>query len=164
MTSQAAHLHTLWGNKHTKGSHYIMMHVTSTTHRVKLSYHNIWRNLKEWKTATRTCSWMQADAITNLISQIMDHLTMGVEYGGLYCQLHCWSCWYTHDSCITILFPFSTKVHWRQSARLTASMNYYYPVDISTTVFSYSRVWYCTGVIAQAMGLHSILATTMHFN
>ena len=24
---------------------------------------------------------MQADAITNLISQIMDHLTMGVEYG-----------------------------------------------------------------------------------
>ena len=103
MTSQAAHLHTLWGNKHTKGSCYIMVHVTSTTHRVKLSYHNIWRNLKEWKTATRTCSWMQADAITNLISQIMDHLTMGIEYGGLYCQLHCWSCWYTHDSCITIV-------------------------------------------------------------
>ena len=47
----------------------------------------------------------------------------------------------------------------------------YYPVDISTTVFSYSRaVQYHTilhgvgGVIARALGLHGILATTMCFN
>ena len=47
---------------------------------------------------------------------------------------------------------------------------YYYPVDISTTVFSYSRaVQYHTilhdaGVIARALGLCGILATTMCFN
>ena len=46
----------------------------------------------------------------------------------------------------------------------------YYPVDISTTVFSYSRaVQYHTilhgaGVIARALGLCGILATTMCFN
>ena len=60
----------------------------------------------------------------------------------------------------------------------------YYPVDISTTVFSYSRAvqyhailhgtgviarvllhgCYCTGVIARALGLRGILATTMCFN
>lgn len=41
----------------------------------------------------------------------------------------------------------------------------YYPVDISTPVFSYSRAMqYCTGVIPQALGLCDILATTMHSN
>ena len=47
---------------------------------------------------------------------------------------------------------------------------FYYLVDISTTVFSYSRaVQYYTilhgvGVIARALGLHGILATAMCFN
>ena len=47
---------------------------------------------------------------------------------------------------------------------------FYYPVDISTTVFSYSHaVQYHTilrgaGVIARALGLRGILATTMCFN
>ena len=46
----------------------------------------------------------------------------------------------------------------------------YYPVDISTTVFSYSRavqyhaILHGTGVIARALGLRGILATTMRFN
>ena len=46
----------------------------------------------------------------------------------------------------------------------------YYPVDISTTVFSYSRavqyhaILHGTGVIARALGLRGILATTMCFN
>ena len=46
----------------------------------------------------------------------------------------------------------------------------YYPVDISTTVFSYSRavqyhaILHGTGVIAQALGLCGILATTLCFN
>ena len=52
---------------------------------------------------------------------------------------------------------------------------FYYPVDISTTVFSYSRavqyhaILHSTGVIArvfiaQALELRGILATTMCFN
>ena len=45
--------------------------------------------------------------------------------------------------------------------------SYYYPVDISTTVFSYSRavqyrvILHGAGVIARALGLCGILATTM---
>ena len=47
---------------------------------------------------------------------------------------------------------------------------FYYPVDISTTVFSYSHavqyhvILHGTGVIARALGLRGILATTMCFN
>ena len=50
------------------------------------------------------------------------------------------------------------------------SKHVYYPVDISTTVFSYSlavqyhTILHGTGVIAWALGLHGILATTMCFN
>ena len=41
---------------------------------------------------------------------------------------------------------------------------FHYQVDISTTIFSYSRAaQYCMGVIARALGLCGILATTMCF-
>ena len=51
---------------------------------------------------------------------------------------------------------------------VTNSCSYYYPVDISTTIFSYSlAVQYHTilhGVLLHGQGLLSILATTVCFN